>query len=77
MSQKEENKYMYGPLSNAKAIDSTAYGMGGLAGSSPTKLPAGSSGSKPHSKKNSPLIGIAIIVALLVLFAVFFGFLHW
>ena len=72
MSEKEENKHLYNRLTNAYAIRTESF-LG-----SPHVEPVGPAavGSR-YSKKNGPLIGVALLVALLICFAAFFGILRW
>ena len=78
LSAKEENKYLYDRLSNAYAIRTKGFGRASFGGSVSTEVPVGpSASSNRHLKKNSPLIGVALLVVLLVCFALFFGILHW
>ena len=80
LSQKEENKYLYnnGRLANAYATRTKGFGRASFGGSAPNEGPVGPPAvNNPHSKKNNPLIGVALLIALLVCFALFFGILHW
>ncbi len=78
MSEKEENKYLYDRLTNAYAVRTKSFGRANFGGGAPTEDSAGPPAvSNRHSKKNSPLIGIVLLVTLLICFALFFGFLHW
>ena len=80
MSEKEENKYLYDRLTNAYAVRTKAafFGKVGFDGSASADEQVGPSAVRNnHSKKNGPLIGIVLLVALLICFAIFFGFLRW
>lgn len=75
MSEKEENKYVYDRLTNAYAIKSKLFGMANFGGGAPTEERHGPGARSMHSKKNNPLIGVALLAALLVCLALLF--LHW
>jgi hypothetical protein len=80
LSQKEENKYLYdnGRLANAYATRTKSFGRASFGGSAPNEKPEGPpTVDNRHSKKNNPLIGVALLVALLTCLALFFGILHW
>ena len=78
MSAKEEDKYLYDRLTNAYAIRTRSFGRASFGGSAPTEEHLGPPAvSNRHSKKNGRLIGVALLVALLICFALFFSILHW
>jgi hypothetical protein len=72
LSEKEENKYLYERLTNAYAIRTKVFGMANFGGGAPTEERNGPGTRTGHAKESNPLIGVALIVALLVCLALLF-----
>jgi len=75
LSQKEENKCLQDRLSNAYAIKTKSFGMASFGGSAPAENRQRSVARSEHSKRNTSLVGIALLAALLVCLALLL--LHW